>query len=123
MRFNANACIAPDGKIYRTCCMGHWGILSELTGYNLAVEDWYTEKNEVMPDPFKWKDDMILHRNWLIISGPEHYTKCLYRVSHSIRPTKASLDSLFNIIVESKDFGDDLTCKQLSEIYQSLINN
>jgi len=117
-RFNANAVISPDGKIYRSCCMGHLTTMMQFSNYNNIKHQLFD--NNIGLDV--WYSSMTLENKWMIISGADHYINTIYHVTHSINPTKQSLDALFQIIKESEDCGDLTTARQLYEKYKELIN-
>ena len=117
-RFNANACISPEGKIHKTYCMNHLNTLMDVGNYKSIGEQLEDEDEVIMPD--KWQDKMVHEHKWLMVSGVEYWENTVYRVSCAARPTKASINALFDIAWEAHKNGDELTFIQLNEEYKKL---
>jgi len=119
-RFNANAVIEPNGKIHKCCCMNHLNILMEYGNFK-SVQDQILEDCIEIIDLHKWQDSMYFEKGWMSVCGAEHYIDTVYRVVCGVSPTLKSVESLFQIMKESHEYGDLTTYIQLNEAYQKLI--
>lgn len=126
-RFNANACISPEGVIHKTFSMYHVPLLEELTNkpsitdYLLSDENLDEKSIEEITNSFKWKDKMVFEKKWMLVQGVEYYIYTTYNVSCADRPTKASLDALFDLAMEALNFGDHRTYNELYDFYKKHI--